>query len=894
MALHAGEVNYDDYGVTGASVNLTFRLLEATALKAALAGSPGVLAVIASSWFFEEVIRHTPEAASFRPVPVAVKETAATGWMWMPEHMNVTGRESPVALEPAVPVPAAQPASVLRALPRDVATFTGRARELEYLAAAASRDGEVISIHAVNGMAGVGKTAFAVHVAHRLADLFPDGQIFLRLHAHTPGQRPVDPADALSTLLLAVGVAPWHIPPGLEARSAAWRSHLAGKRALLVFDDASGSDQVRPLLPGSADCLVLVTSRRRLTALEAVPVSLDTLPPSEAAELFTCAAARPGLEPGDSGVAEVVRLCGCLPLAIHLLAGRLCHHPARTVRDLAREMSTARNRLAAMQAEDISVAAAFDLSYQDLIAGQQKMFRHLGLHPGTDLDTYAAAAMDDAELGQARRDIEALYDQHLLIEQAPGRYRMHDLIREHARSLAESDPAADRDAALDRLLEYYLRSARAAGMRLARRIPGRPPLATATPPGRIPDPPAYEDQATWIDTERHNLRAAVSYAALHGRSRSAAAIAAEMHGFLRMCGDWETALTLNQVAAKATHEAGDLAAEAGARADLGDMQYLTESYRQATRTLSRALDLYRGLDFDTRLEEANVLTSMGHPLNVTGNPSAGMACQQQALGLYRDLSNPLGQATALNRLGVLQANAGLYPQATTGETRALSLYRSLGNPLGEAHALGALGDIQSVTGDLQPAAVSLARALELHHGIGNVVGEVNVLMSLGALQTITGDYQAAFASFEQALEGDHRLRRGLGEAEVLCHLGTLHRLTGDYAAAAAALTRAIELQRYLGYPLGEAVALNTKGELSLESGSLSDAQASHEKAHGIARAVQSLPEEARALEGIGRCHLHDGQHAAGTRALHEALTIYQRIGSPAATRVKQILDEHGI
>jgi NB-ARC domain len=220
-------------------------------------------------------------------------------------------------------------------------------------------------------MAGIGKTTFAVHAAHRLADRFPDGQVFLRLHAHTPGQRPVDPAEALSTLLLATGVAPWHIPLGLEARAAAWRSHLAGKRMLLVLDDAAGSDQVRPLLPGTADCLVIVTSRRRLTALEAVPISLDMLSPTEAASLFVRSARRPGLRPGDSAVAETIRLCGYLPLAIRLAGARLEHHPARTVSDLARELASARNGPTAMQAEDVSVAAAFDLSYQ----GAQMLLR---------------------------------------------------------------------------------------------------------------------------------------------------------------------------------------------------------------------------------------------------------------------------------------------------------------------------------------------------------------------------------------------------------------------------------------------------------------------------------------------------------------------------------------
>ena len=467
MALHAGEVRYDKHGVTAASVNLAFRLLEASALKTALAGSPGVLAVIASSWFFEEVVRHTTVASGYHPAEVTVKETITTGWICLPDQTNPAGRAAPEFLAADATALGTQPAAALRTLPRDTAAFIGRSRELDRLVAAARETtavGGVVGIHAVDGMAGIGKTAFAVHAAHQLAARFPDGQIFLRLHAHTAGQQQVGPAEALSTLLLTMGVAPDRIPPGLEERSAAWRGHLAGKKVLLVLDDAAGSEQVRPLLPGTAGCLVLVTSRRRLTALEeATPLSLDTLPPDEAAALFVRLAGRPCLQPGQRAVVEVTEMCGCLPLAIRLLAAGLRHHPAWTITGLAEELSTVRDRLAAMQAEDISVAAAFDLSYQDLTPGQQRLFRRLGLHPGADIDAYSAAALDDADLEAVRRSLGDLHDQNLIGEPARGRYRFHDLLREHARALAASDDFAETQAAIGRLLDYYLHTAVAAG-----------------------------------------------------------------------------------------------------------------------------------------------------------------------------------------------------------------------------------------------------------------------------------------------------------------------------------------------------------------------------------------------------------------------------------------------
>jgi transcriptional regulator with XRE-family HTH domain len=319
-------------------------------------------------------------------------------------------------------------AAATRALPRDIAAFTGRGTELTQLLDAIddlAADGGVVGIHAIDGMAGIGKTTFAVHAAHRLAARFPDGQFFLTLHAHTQGQHPVDSADALASLLLTAGVPAQQIPPGLEARAARWRDQVAGKKILLLLDDAAGHDQVRPLLPGTAGSLVLVTSRRRLTALDdAAVISLDTLPPGEAAALLVRLAARPGLRAGDAAVGELTGLCGYLPLAIGMLARQLRHHPAWTPGELSASLAVARDRLALMHAENLSVGAAFGLSYTDLTASQQRLFRRLGLYPGPSIDAHTAAALDGTTLDAARRGLENLYDQHLLTEPAPGRYRL--------------------------------------------------------------------------------------------------------------------------------------------------------------------------------------------------------------------------------------------------------------------------------------------------------------------------------------------------------------------------------------------------------------------------------------------------------------------------------------
>jgi transcriptional regulator with XRE-family HTH domain len=335
-------------------------------------------------------------------------------------------------------------ATATQALPRDTAAFTGRHAELAQLMAtlAAAAGGAVVGIHAIDGTAGIGKTTFAVHAAHRLAGAFPDGQFFLPLHTHTAGQHPVGPADALASLLLTAGVAAAQIPPGLEARAARWRDQVAGKKILLLLDDAAGHEQVRPLLPGAAASLVLVTSRRRLAALDdAAVISLGTLTPDQAATLLARLAGWAGLDAGDAAVAEISRLCGYLPLAIGMSAGLLRHHPAWTAAQLADGLAYARDRLALTHAGNLPVAAAFGLSYADLTPTQRRLLRRLGLVPCPDFDAYAAAALDGVSPDEGRRRLGELHNRHLLTEPTPGRYRLHDLLREHARLLADAADA---------------------------------------------------------------------------------------------------------------------------------------------------------------------------------------------------------------------------------------------------------------------------------------------------------------------------------------------------------------------------------------------------------------------------------------------------------------------
>jgi tetratricopeptide (TPR) repeat protein/transcriptional regulator with XRE-family HTH domain len=815
-------------------------------------------------------------------------------------HFEATARgHSPEISPESNPGPrGGSAAAATRTLPRDISGFTGRAAELARLTAGladTAATGGVVGIHAIGGMAGIGKTTLAVHAAHRLAGQFPDGQIFLPLHAHTPGQRPVDPADALASLLRAAGLGAEAIPAGLDARAECWRDYLAGKKVLLVLDDATGHDQVRPLLPGTAGSLVLITSRRRLTALEdAAVISLDTLPPDEARQLLARLAARADVGPGDRSVAEITRLCGYLPLAVGMLARQLHHHPAWAPATLAEELAAARDRLELMQAENLSVTAAFNLSYQDLTAGQRRLFRRLGLHPGPDIDAHAAAALDGTSLASVRRQLRALYDHHLISEPASGRYRLHDLLREHAQALAAVDDPVAREAATDRLLDYYLHTALAASQHVSR--PNWSPAVTSLPPARPPDcaPPVSTQRqaAAWLEHERANLHAVASHAAGSERLLPAMLIPAAMAGFLGVRHYRDQALTLHQTALDAARQAGDRAGQGRALNLVAGAQIDTTQFAAAEATLRQSLALHRELD--DHGGQADALNALGRVYWPTGDYPAAVSCLQQALELFRGLGHLLGQAQALNGLGAVRCLTGDYPTAVTCHQEALALFREAGHQHGQSEALTHLAVVQRRTGDYPAAAASLRLAQALHRDLGDRYKQAWTRTELGILQRLAGDYQAAETSHQQALGQWRDIRDHSGQARSLNELGLVQQLTGDYPAAETSHLQALTLYRDLGQRQEQAEVLNSLGELSSRCAASQQAREYHNQALAIVRDVGAPLEEARALEGIGRCYLEDGHDRKGTTHLQQALTIYQRIGAPGAQRVQQALLGHHV
>jgi DNA-binding SARP family transcriptional activator len=775
---------------------------------------------------------------------------------------------SPAAGPQAV---AALAPAVLRQLPATVPQFAGRASELAGLTGLLDRaelPGTVV-ISAIDGMPGVGKTALAVQAGHLVADRFPDRQLFADLHGHTPGRQPADPADVLAALLAADGVDPRYLPADLDARAAMWRDRMAGQRALLILDNAASSAQVAPLLPGTSGCLVLITSRRFLGDLPAAAeVPLDVLPPGDAATMFEGLAPRALGEP--AAVAELVALCGHLPLAISLLARLFTRHRSWTMADLIAET---RAGLLTVTVESRTVAAAFEVSYRHLDADRQRFFRRLGLYPGAHTDAYAAAALAGLPLAQAAGHLAGLLGDRLLEEPVPGRYKMHDLIRVYARSLAEAEDAGLRKQALDQLLEYYQSAARAAGTHVARH--GLPTSAQSSPPATMPDLSGWDAARAWMTAERPNLVACIEDAAVRRDHARQVGLTAATAAHLRIDGPWPQGMSLHATAAAAARHIGDQLGQADALLNLGDLRRLAGDYPGATEALEQARGIYA--DTGGRPGEAGALLCLGEVRRSTGDFPAAAGLLEQAQGIYSDIGGRLGEAAALLVLGTVWQVTGDYPAAVDALERSLQISRRAGNRPGEAEALRNLGAVRNLTGDRPAANRALEQALDISAALGDLFGEANAMACLGLVRQGTGDLAGAISVLERALATFRDIGSRLGEANALCWLGDVVRDTGNLPEAARVLNQALLVYREIGNRHGTASALHNLGSVHQAAGDVSAADDLLAQARDLYHDVGDALGEAQTLNQIGTLRLECHQQQSARRHYLRALAISRSI-----------------
>jgi len=788
-----------------------------------------------------------------------------------------------------------------RQLPASVRYFTGRHSELDLLTGllepperTASGGGTVV-ISAIDGMAGIGKTALAVHVAHRLAEKFPDGQLFLDLRGYTQGQQPRTADQALNWLLRALDVPPERIPRDSEQAAALYRERLADTRTLIVLDNAATEAQVRPLLPGTGSCLVLVTSRRRLRALDDAHIlSLDLLPAPDAVALLLAVAGPGRISADDPRLGELAELCGYLPLALRIAASLLRHRRTWSLEHLAGQLRDQHQRVATLSDGERELAAVFDLSYTSLDEQHRCLWRRLGLVPGPDLDASVAAALVELDRASVAELLEDLVDQNLLAAHAPGRYRLHDLLRAHARTLAETEPVAARKAAVDRLLRYYAHAAQSASIPIAR-------YPRPRPDGPVPAVHDPETARTWLRTEYPNLDAAFTDARAQGLDEHVIALAAGLAEFLQTDGPLTRALQIHQTAAETAERLGhQTAAEtaerlghrvdhANALTELGRVRRLTGDYPGADAAATQALEIYRALDY--RLGEANALHDLGRVRYLTGDSSGADGAHTRALEIYRSLGDRHGEANALTELGRVRHLTGDYPGAGDAQTRALEIYRTLGDRYGEATALTNLGRVRRLTGDYLGAADAHTSALEIYRALGHNLGEANALTDLGRIRHLTGDYAEAEDAHIRALEIYRALGHHLGEANTLTNLGRVRHLTGDYPGADNAHSHALEIYRTLGDRGGEAWALNYYAATLAAIGRRTRALELFEQARAMNCELNKPDDEAVALEGIAEHHLATGDPVQGIAYLYQALGIYRRLGMiPDTRRVQSQLD----
>jgi DNA-binding SARP family transcriptional activator len=796
-------------------------------------------------------------AAHQRARDVLVAELGAEPGPGLRElHQRILSTDPALAIpEPPQPAEAEPQRVTARELPSAVPGFTGRSAELEALAGLLDRPGRyapgAIVISAIGGTAGVGKTALAVRWAHQVADRFPDGQLYVNLRGYDPGQ-PVPAADALAGFLRSLGVPGQDIPPEAEQRAARYRSLLADKQVLVILDNAGSADQVRPLLPGTPTCAVVVTSRDALAGLVArdgaARLDLDVLPPQDAVALLrTLIGARVDAEP--AAAAELADQCCRLPLALRVAAELAATRPDMPLAALTGELADLRTRLDLLEAGGDShaeVRTVFSWSYRHLGADAARAFRLLGLHPGPDVGPYATAALTGTTVPQARRALGVLARAHLIQPGGPGRYGMHDLLRSYARELSAAlDSGEDQHAALTRLFDHYLHTAAAAMDTLLpaerHRRPRIPRPDTPVPP--LADPAAARE---WLDGERAVLVAAAGHTAAHGWPGHATQLATTLARYLDNGGYFPEALTIYSHALGAARRTSDRAAEATVLNQIGVVDWRQSRLQQAA------------------------------------------ARHRQALALFRAAGDRTGEALALGRMGLDETGLGRYEQAARRHQEAVAIYRDIGDRFGEAHALSNLGFARRLQGRYQEAAGYYQESLDLFREIGDRQGESWALARLGVIDLRLGCYQHAAGYLQQALAQAQAQAMGDkgDEAEILASLGGVYLGLGRYKQAAGSFEQALAMSREIGYRVLEADAQNGLGDVLFQTGEADKARAHHATALRLASEADAPQQQAHAHGGLARTCQASGDLLQARHHWQQALTRYIAIGAPEAREIR--------
>ena len=638
--------------------------------------------------------------------------------------------------------------------PRAAAHCAGRIGEPATLSGRAETGGTVV-ISAIGGTAGVGKTALAVYWAHRVADRFPDGQLYVDLRGFGPGGQVVAPAEAIRRVLDALDVPPEKVPADLDAQAALYRSVLAGRRMLVVVDNARDSAQVRPLLPGDPTCMVVVTSRNQLSGLVAAdgahPIDLDLLSEAEARQLLArrLGTGRVAAEPG--AVEEIIARCARLPLALALVAARAIARPRVALQVLAGELADARQRWQMLTGDDphTDVRVVFSWSYRALTPPASRLFRLLGLHPGPDIAVPAAASLTGMAPDEVRPLLVELARASLLAESTAGGYTFHDLLRGYATQLADRiDTDQQRHAATGRILDHYLHTAYPAARLLypaGDPVPLVPPRAGVTPE-QLSDPAQALD---WFTAQRPVLLAAVAHAAATGFDTHTWQLAWTLQTFLDRRGHWHDWLAVAQAAVAAAQRLADPTTQARTHRFLAAAYTRLGRLDEAHAQLGHALGLIAGTGDQT--QQARTHLNLAFLRERRGQPAQALHHARQALHLYQAADHQRGQADALNAVGWCHTLLADHQQALTHCEQALTVYQQLGDRDGQAHTWDSLGHAHHHLGQHTQAITCYQHALTLYRDLGDRYDEATALTRLGDTHHAAGNPQAARNAWQHAL-----------------------------------------------------------------------------------------------------------------------------------------------
>jgi tetratricopeptide (TPR) repeat protein len=688
-----------------------------------------------------------PHSASRYPVP-AFTVTGAAALLRV--LLRRPGHEPrPVAWPPSLP-PAVTGSGnpVPRQLPVRHRQFVGRQRELDLLAttlgAAVAESGTVI-ITAIAGTAGIGKTALATHWAHHVKDRFPDGQLHVNLRGFDP-QAPVDPSQALHGFLEALGVVPSGIPSDLDARAALYRSLVLDRRLLIMLDNAASADQVRPLLPNTPTCLVIVTSRNCLDGLRvregANRIALDVLPDSDARDLLAQRITPDRLAAEPEAAAELIKLCARLPLALSIVAARAANHPLAS---LVRQLDDERNRLDALSLgdPDLDVRAVFSWSYHALSPAAAHLFRLLGLHPGPDIDRHACGALMD------RPPLTELTAANLLDEYRPDRFRFHDLLRTYAAECAERDESpSERQSAMLRMIDYYVATATLADSRI---MPCRDGEIRAEPVSAgLPVIATVGDALDWFMAENDVLLATIRLATKHEFDAGVDQLAWACDTFLGRSGQRHERVAANRSALEAVRRSGDLAAQVRNLWSLSRTIARMGCFVEADECLVEATDLNKNLGEE--YHQIAIRLAYVQLLDIQKRYTEAIPHARRALELAQRTPSQMYRADALTAVSWDQARLGRSVEALSSCEQALEIYSEIGHPEGNAYALHVLGFIHQELGHYAEAIRCYERAIEIDRELGSRYWEAVVLDRLGDAHHALGDGHRAQLAWRQAFD----------------------------------------------------------------------------------------------------------------------------------------------